>query len=81
MHDAGALRTPDFRQRLETMQQRVHERSGVPARARMNHHAGGLIDGDYIGVLMQDFDRQVFRLSVEWWRRGGIDFDRLETAQ
>ena len=63
------------------MQQRVHERSGVPAGAGMNHHAGGLIDSDYIGVLIEDFDRKVFRLSVEWRRRGGIDLDRLGSAQ
>ncbi len=81
VHDAGPLRACDFRQGLETMQQRVYECSGMPAGAGMNHHARGFIDGNHIGVLIQDFERQLFGLGVKrCWRRG-IDLNGLRPAQ
>src|SRR5579864_8754069 len=53
----------------------------MPPRAGVDHHAGGLIDGDQIRVLKEDFDRQVFRLGMERRQLCGLNLYRFGATQ
>ena len=59
-------------------QQRVHQRSGVNAGARMHHHAGGFIDGDQVRIFVENGERYLFRGGVQGSRPGSrLDVDGL----
>jgi len=61
--DARAQRVPRGGKLAEAMQERVHERSPGVARTCVHHHSGGLVDYDKVLVLVEEFERQIFRLS------------------
>ena len=61
MHDARPQRAAHARERAEAMQQGVHQRSGMDARAGVHHHAGGLIDRHQVGVFIEHGEGDVFR--------------------
>src|SRR5215471_9034236 len=58
MDDAGPLLSADAAQVADVMEQRVHERAARMSGSGMDDHAGGLVDDDQVGVLIQDSQRQ-----------------------
>jgi hypothetical protein len=61
MNDARPRFAADATQVRDVVQQRVDERAGGMAGARMHHHPGGFIQHDKVRVLVQDFQRERFR--------------------
>ena len=53
----------------------------MTAGAGMHNHAGRLIDGDHIRVLIENFERQGFRLCVEWRQLSRLNVDRFGAVQ
>ena len=65
VHDAGTPHAADAGQALPAMgDQRIDQRAGPMAGRRMDHKAAGLIDDDDIVVLIDDIERDRFRLRV-----------------
>jgi hypothetical protein len=63
MHDAWPLLAPDAAEIVDVMKQRVHQRAGVMSCRRMDDHPRRLVDDDEVGVLVEDRQRQRFRLG------------------
>src|SRR5439155_1952351 len=64
MDDSGtALSTDSFEIRT-VVQKRIHKGTTYPSCGRMHHNPGGLVNHDAVVVLVQDFQRNGFRL----WR-------------
>ena len=72
VHDSRPQRAAHAGERLEAVQQRVHQRAGMDARAGMHHHAGRLIDGHQVGVFVKDGERNVFGRGVQRRRFGRL---------
>jgi len=70
MHDARTLDAADAGQVLAVMQQGVDERAGVCARRGMHDHIRRLVDDDDVAVLIDDVQRDVFRLRRRVFGRG-----------
>jgi len=74
--DAGATHAADARERRTAMvKQRVDERAGPVARARMDDETDRFVDHDQIVVLVKDrqVDRLGFRFSRSWLRHAEAD--------
>ncbi len=56
-------------------QQRVDQRLVGIARRRMDHHPGGLVQDQQVGVLEQDLQRHVLRLRGSGFGLGNVDDD------
>ena len=82
VHDAGTQGSTGAGQLAEAMQQRVDQCAPVAgvirrARARMNHHAGRLVDDRQIVVLVDHVERNLFgertqRLRIERPEKGYV---------
>jgi hypothetical protein len=57
--------------------ERVDQRAGRIAGAGMDDQAGGLVDDDQFGVLVQDRERNVFGLRLGGFRLRQFDGDLL----
>ena len=78
VHDAGPLDAADAGERtLAMVQERVDERAGIVAGARVDDEARGLVDHDQLGVLMHDGERNVLRLRAGGDGGRHLDHDRL----
>jgi hypothetical protein len=84
MHDARAYRTAYAGQAVAAMvQQGVDQGAGLGPRRGMDHHAGGLVDDDQIGILVDYGQRDVLRRRLDWQGRGDVQgegFARLDFA-
>ena len=60
--DARAQLAAHARQVLHAVQQRVDQRAGRVARARVHDHARGLVDDDEVAVLVEHAQRQLLGL-------------------
>src|SRR5215471_17878165 len=63
------------------MEQRVDKGSGLDAGARVYDHAGGLVDGDDRGVLVEDTQRDSLGRSLKRWKLRGLKIDGVASAQ
>ena len=81
MHDARAQIAADGRERREPVQQRVHHGASMDARARMHHHAGGFVDRNRGGVLIENREREIFGLGPQRRENGGLHFDLFRPAE
>src|SRR5919197_2800488 len=61
--------------------ERVSERARMDARRRVDDHAGGLVDDDYLLVLVDDVERDLFGREFRRRRRGQLDLDALARPQ
>ena len=80
MHDARPHFTADAAEVLDVVQQRVDQRAGRVAGGGMHHHAGGLVDDDDIGVVEENFERQIFRQRRRGLRLRQLDADHIAFA-
>lgn len=62
------------------MQQSVNQRSGMDARAGVDHHAGGLIDGDEVVVFIEHRERDVLWRGLQRRERRGVHVDEFGAA-
>ena len=60
MHDSRPHLTADAAEIRDVMEQRVDERARRMAGAGMHHHPGRLVQHGDVGILMQDFEGQLF---------------------
>ncbi len=61
VHQAWALAFVAIRQMLKEVQQSIDQGVRIVPIARVNHHAGGLIDDDHIAVFVDDIQVQILR--------------------
>ena len=47
----------------------------------MHNESGRLIDGDDVGVLVEDVDGSVFGFRFEWRKFGRFNFDNFPAPQ
>ena len=80
VHDAGPQFAGGGRERPEMMQERIDQRPGEHARARMDHHSGRLVHGDHIGVLIKYAEGNLFRFGAQRGRSGRVDVDGIARA-
>src|SRR5712675_172747 len=73
MHDAWTKGIAALRQRLSAAKERVHQRAGGIAGACMHGHAGRLVDGQDVLVLVENVERNGFGFGAQ--RRAWPDFD------
>jgi len=66
---------------LTAAKKRVDERAAGNAGAGMHGHASGLVDDDYVGVLVEDIERDIFGRGLERWARLGVYRDALAAFQ
>ena len=81
MHDPRPQLAPHARKLSKTMQHRVDQRPSVPAGARVNHHARGFVDGDDVGILIQDLQRQILRRGPQQRQFARLNLDALGAFQ
>jgi hypothetical protein len=81
MHDTGPKFAAGRGERSEAVQQSVDEGSGVNSGSGVHHHAGGLVDGREIVILIQDLERDIFRDSLEGALPGGLNGDLFTPAE
>ena len=62
MDDARPLLAADAAEIVDVMEQRVDQRAAVVSGGRMHDHAGRLVDDDEVAILVEDRQRQRFRL-------------------
>jgi hypothetical protein len=79
--DAGPQLAAQRGERLEAIKQRVDQRAGVHSRARVNHHAGGLVDGYEIVVFIEDAQRNRFGHGAQRGQFGRLDLDAVALPQ
>ncbi len=65
MHDSRPRLFPRFGHFRKPEQQRVHQRSGAIPGRRMHDEPGRLVDHDDVLVVVDDGQRNVFRLEVD----------------
>ena len=65
----------DAREGAEAVQQCIHQRARMDSCARVNHHAGRLVDGDHIVIFIKDGERDVFWRGAKWRWVGWLDLD------
>ncbi len=73
MHDAGAEGVATLGEGLAAAEQGVDQRAAGDAGAGVHGHAGGLVDGDDVGVFVEDVEGNRFRFGAK--RRTGLDLD------
>ncbi len=73
MDDAGAEGIAALRERLAAAEEGVDESAGRGAGAGVHGHAGGLVDGDDVGVFVKNVEGDGFGLGAQ--RRAGLDLD------
>ena len=81
MHDAGPQFAPHARKLPKAMQHGVDQRPGVLAGAGVNHHARWFVDGDDVGVFIQDFERQVLGGGSQRRQFARLNLDALGALQ
>ena len=81
VHDAGPEVAADAGQLCKSMQQGVHQSSGVVSGACVDYHAGRFVHGDDRGVFIEDFKRQILGRGAERGKLAGLNFDFLQAAQ
>jgi len=75
VNDARPFFSADTRQCPAVVQQRVDQRVLVATRARMNRHAGRLVDDDQIVVFEENLQWNRFRSGFDFFRRRIGEFD------
>ena len=82
VNDAGAFHTANAGQALAAVkQERIDQRAGRVAGAWMHHQTCRLVDDDEVGVLVQDVERDVFRLWLRFFSFGNRECDGFFAAQ
>lgn len=79
--DAGAQLAGGARERVETVQKRVYERSRMHACTGMHHHTGGLVNGHDVGIFVQDRERDLLGGGAKRGWMGGCDVNDVGGAQ
>ncbi len=79
--DAWPILPRACRKTPEAMEQRVHQGPTVAARPRMDDHARRFIHRNDVRVAVQNFNRNVFRFSVQCRWRLRLDLDRFRSIQ
>ena len=80
--DAGPLDAADARQAVAAMvDQRVDQRAGPVAGARMDDQPGRLVDDDQVVVLVENVERDVLALRLGRLRLGQVDSDGFARFQ
>ena len=59
--DAGALRAADVGELVDVERERVRERPVAPPAPRVDDEAGGLVEDQHRGVLVEDVERDLLR--------------------
>ena len=73
--DAGAEIAAEGGELGEVVEEGVDEGAGAAAGAEVDDEAGGLVDGDDAGVLIEDVEGDVFGEGAEGFQAGGLDGD------
>jgi hypothetical protein len=87
MDDAGAKVAADVGEVVEVVEQGVDESATVASvvgrsGARVDHHAGRLVDDGQVLVLMENVEGNVFSYSVErCWMWRALDLDRFAAVE
>ena len=79
--DAGAFVAAYAGKRFEAVDQRVGDGAAADTGAGVYGHAGGLIDDDAGGVLIEHGERNIFRLGAQGSERRRVHFDLFRAAQ
>lgn len=66
VNDAGPQIAVKCWKRAEMVKKSVDESASRVPRSCMNDHTGGLVNDNYICILIQNLDGQFFRFSFEW---------------
>ncbi len=80
MHDAGAFRAGAARQCRAVVQQRVDERAVRVADGGMRDQPGRFVHDDDVGVLEDDFERDVLRDRAQGRARRLAEGDAIVQA-
>ena len=64
MHNSRAELAVKRGQRAKAMQQRIHDSAAVVPGSGVDHHAGGFIDGDDVGIFIKNGERKCFGLGA-----------------
>ena len=81
MHNARPQRPAHRRQPSEVVQQRIHQRAPVNARARVYHHAGWFINRHQVVVLVEHRQGNRFRRRLQRRTLDHFHCHRLPSAQ
>src|SRR5579863_3806922 len=81
MHDPWPQLAAHARKCSETVQHGVDQSPRVTAGAGVNCHARWLVDGDYIGVFVQDLEWQILRAGPERRKFARLNLDALGAFQ
>ena len=81
VHDAGPIGAADPGQRAEPMDERVHHRAVSRAGRGVHDHAGRLVDGEQVGVLIEDDQGERLGLGREPRGRGQLDLEPRAGAE
>ena len=79
VHDPRSPFSPDAAQIIDVMKERVDQRSARVSGRGMDHHPGRFVDDDDVFVLVEDGQRQCFRLRHRIDRLGDVDADSLSS--
>ena len=77
VHDARPFLAADPAEIVHVMQQRVHQRAARVSRRRVHHHPRRFVDHDQVVILIEDRQRQRFRLRRRVDQLGHVDGDLL----
>ena len=81
MHYAGAEGIATLRETLAAAEEGVDQRAARGAGSSVDGHAGRLVDGDDVGVFVEDVKENGFGFGAEERARLGMDGDELATAE
>ena len=70
-----------FRVPVEVMEQGIDQRAAADPCAQVDHHPGGLVECNYIVILIEDFERYRFRVGAQRRRRLRLNPNPLAPSQ